>query len=113
MTGSDFGLERRVAFERHIEAHIMGIDGTWRRRCTMADISENGASLTVDETLADLNLNEFFLVLSSNGAVYRRCALEWINGSDIGAKFATQTSGAKKRPVPLSTPREPEQKPQG
>jgi hypothetical protein len=25
---------------------VMGIDGTWRRRCTMADISENGASLT-------------------------------------------------------------------
>ena len=78
----------------------MGIDGAWRRRCTMADISENGASLTVDETLADLNLNEFFLVLSSNGAVYRRCALEWINGSDIGAKFATQMFGRKEKTHP-------------
>jgi len=38
----------RVTFERGISAHMMGIDGTWRRNCVMEDISETGARLTVD-----------------------------------------------------------------
>ena len=29
----------RVTFERGIDAHMMGIDGTWRRDCTMEDVS--------------------------------------------------------------------------
>ena len=37
----------RVAFERGINAHMMGIDGTWRRDCIMEDVSETGARLTV------------------------------------------------------------------
>jgi hypothetical protein len=37
----------RVIFERGIAAHMMGIDGTWRRDCTMEDISETGAKLTI------------------------------------------------------------------
>ena len=32
----------RVTFERGIAAHMMGIDGTWRRECMMEDISETG-----------------------------------------------------------------------
>ena len=32
----------RVIFERGISAHMMGIDGTWRRDCTMEDVSETG-----------------------------------------------------------------------
>ena len=111
MTDSDRRPETRVTFEQGIKAHIMGIDGTWRRSCTMADISETGASLTIDETLADLNLKEFFLVLSSNGLVYRRCELGWINGSDIGAKFAAHKQAAKKRPVATSAPVSPKKNP--
>ena len=33
----------RIVFERGIPAHMMGIDGTWRRDCTMEDVSETGA----------------------------------------------------------------------
>jgi hypothetical protein len=98
LSDSNFLSETRVTFEQGIKAHIMGIDGTWRRSCTMADISGTGACLTVDESLADLNLKEFFLVLSPNGSVYRRCELGWINGSDIGAKFVTRAQAAKKKP---------------
>jgi PilZ domain len=90
--------ETRVTFERGIKAHIMGIDGTWRRGCTMADVSVTGARLTVDESFADLNLKEFFLMLSSNGAVHRRCEMAWINGNEIGARFVTQTQSTKKEP---------------
>ena len=33
----------RITFERGINAHMMGIDGTWRRDCIMEDVSETGA----------------------------------------------------------------------
>jgi hypothetical protein len=33
----------RVVFERGISAQLMGIDGTWRRDCTLEDVSETGA----------------------------------------------------------------------
>ena len=57
----------RFSFERGISAHMMGIDGTWRRNCIMEDISETGARLTVEGSVEGLNLREFFLLLSSTG----------------------------------------------
>ena len=36
MTETNPHPETRVTSERGIKAHIMGIDGTWRRACTMA-----------------------------------------------------------------------------
>ena len=69
MTDSNRRSETRVTFVRGIKAHIVGIDGTWRRGCTMADISEKGARLTFDEPLVDLNL-KFFLMLHGNLQVF-------------------------------------------
>ena len=77
----------RVVFERGIPAHMMGIDGTWRRDCTMEDVSETGAKLTVDGSVEGLHLKEFFLLLSSTGLAYRRCELAWVNGDQIGVNF--------------------------
>ena len=74
----------RVTFERGFSAHMMGIDGTWRRDCTMEDVSETGAKLTVDGSVEGLHLKEFFLLLSSTGLAYRRCELAWVNGDQIG-----------------------------
>jgi hypothetical protein len=34
----------RVVFEKAIDVFIMGIDGTWRRDCSMEDVSQTGAS---------------------------------------------------------------------
>jgi len=31
---------RRVVFERGYDAHMMAIDGTWRRACKVEDISD-------------------------------------------------------------------------
>ena len=53
----------RVVFERGFPAHLMGIDGTWRRNCLVEDISETGAKLTVEGSVEGLNLKEFFLLL--------------------------------------------------
>jgi hypothetical protein len=85
----------RVVFERGIGAYVMAIDGTWRRDCSMEDVSETGARLTIHGSIEGLHLKEFFLLLSSTGLAYRRCELAWINGDQIGARFITQTK--KKR----------------
>ena len=77
----------RVIFERGIPAQMMGIDGTWRRDCTMEDVSESDAKLTIDGSVEGLHLKEFFLLLSSTGLAYRRCELAWVNGDQIGVNF--------------------------
>ncbi|CAN5159861.1 PilZ domain-containing protein [soil metagenome] len=87
----------RVVFERGFSAHLMGIDGTWRRNCLVEDISETGAKLTVEGSVEGLNLKEFFLLLSSTGLAYRRCELAWVNGEQIGAGFLKPD--AKKKPA--------------
>lgn len=86
----------RVVFERGFAAHMMGIDGTWRRNCVMEDVSETGAKLTVEGSVEGLNLKEFFLLLSSTGLAYRRCELSWVNGDQIGVTFLKQVDKKKK-----------------
>ena len=78
---------QRVVFERGYAAHMMAIDGTWRRCCTLDDVSETGAKLTVDSSIEGLVLKEFFLLLSSTGLAYRRCQLAWVNGDQLGVYF--------------------------
>jgi hypothetical protein len=98
--GTPMGTERRkgerVIFERGIPAHMMGIDGTWRRECMMEDISETGAKLSIEGSVEGLQLKEFFLLLSSTGLAYRRCELAWVNGDQIGVNFL-KTGDKKKR----------------
>jgi hypothetical protein len=60
----------RVSFERPITADMMAIDGTWRRACTLKDVSDSGAKLLVEGSVQGLPLKEFFLVLSSLGLAY-------------------------------------------
>jgi hypothetical protein len=86
----------RVVFERGFPAHMMGIDGTWRRACIMEDISETGAKLTVASSVEGLHLKEFFLLLSSTGLAYRRCELAWVNGEQIGVNFLKPSEKKKK-----------------
>jgi hypothetical protein len=97
-------LERRkdsVVFERGFDAHIMAIDGTWRRACIMTAASESGARLTIIKSVEGLNLTEFFLLLSKTGLAYRRCVLAWINGDQMQVNFLLP--GRKKiRPPQLS-----------
>lgn len=78
-----------------VPVYLMAIDGTWRRNCTMDDVSEVGAKLKVEESIEGLQLKEFFLLLSSTGLAYRRCELAWVNGDQIGARFIAQPN--KKR----------------
>jgi PilZ domain len=77
----------RITFQRSIDARIIGIDGTWSRLCQVADISQSGARLIVDQAIGGLNLKEFFLVLATTGRVWRRCELTRINGDELGVRF--------------------------
>ena len=86
-TGGERRKGDRVVFERGIPAHMMGIDGTWRRDCIMEDVSEMGAKLTVDGSVEGLALKEFFLLLSSTGLAYRRCELVRVNGAEMDIQF--------------------------
>src|SRR4051794_25423442 len=86
----------RGVFERGFPAHMMGIDGTWRRECTMEDVSETGAKLTIEGSVEGLHLKEFFLLPSSTGLAYRRCELAWVNGDQIGVNFLKQGDKKKK-----------------
>jgi hypothetical protein len=95
----------RVTFERGIPAHMMGIDGTWRRECLVEDISEIGAKLTVEGSIEGLHLKEFFLLLSSTGLAYRRCELAWVNGDQVGVNFLKH-EGKKKASRRNSSPAE-------
>jgi len=87
MAGAERRKGDRVVFERGFAAHMMGIDGTWRRDCVMEDVSETGAKLTVDGSVEGLHLKEFFLLLSSTGLAYRRCELVRVNGAEMDIQF--------------------------
>jgi len=83
----------RVVFERGYAANMMAIDGTWRRPCTMEDVSDTGARLTIDGSIEGLNLKEFFLLLSTMGKAYRRCLNRGVRRSPKGCCFQVQTGG--------------------
>lgn len=87
---------RRVAFDRAFPANIMAIDGTWRRACTVKDVSDTGAKLIVDASDQGLPLREFFLVLSLTGLAYRRCEVTWVNGAEVGVTFLKQAEAGRK-----------------
>ena len=87
----------RVVFEKGIEVSMLAIDGTWRPDCIMQDVSETGARLSIRDSIEDLRLKEFFLLLSSTGLTYRRCELAWVNSEETGAKFVTAQAEKKKR----------------
>lgn len=88
----------RVRFDRGVDVHMMAIDGTWRRPCTMHDVSQTGARLTINGSTEGLDLKEFFLLLSATGLAYRRCQFVRLSGDQIGVRFI-QPEDVKKRPA--------------
>jgi hypothetical protein len=100
---------RRVTFEHPLPAQMMAIDGTWRRACTLKDVSDVGAKLQVLTSIEGLALNEFFLLLSSTGLAYRRCQLDRVNGEELQVSFIRQKAKAKRSSdqlEPVSQPAE-------
>jgi len=77
----------RVQFGKGVAMRIIAIDGSWFRACNILDVSEDGALLQFEQSLGGLNLDEFFLALSSTGVAFRRCKMAWINGDQMGVHF--------------------------
>jgi hypothetical protein len=92
MTGTDRHKHDHVEFERGTDVRVMAIDGTWQRDCTMREVADSGARLIIQDSIQGLNLDEFFLLLSSTGCAYRRCELAWVNGHEIGANFVRRSA---------------------
>lgn len=95
MTYGDRKSER-VDFDRGIPVYMMGIDGTWRRDCTMVDVSQTGARLRIEGSLEGMDLREFFLLLSSTGLAFRRCKLVRVDGEQIGVRFLERDKAKRK-----------------
>jgi hypothetical protein len=77
----------RFHFDRGYPARIMAIDGTWQRPCQIANVSRLGAKLIIDGSVDRLNLDEFFLLLSTNGTAHRRCRMMWLRGDQLGIRY--------------------------
>jgi hypothetical protein len=88
----------RVHLEHRHEVNLMGVDGTWRRRCFLLDVSATGARLEVDGSCDVLQAGEFFLLLSSTGLAFRRCELIRVDGGTVGVRFVLEKN-KKGRPV--------------
>jgi len=100
----------RVGFSKGVHVQIMGIDGTWRRECSMSDVSQTGALLTFKDSINGLDLKEFFLLLSATGLAYRRCELMRVNGNEIGVRFVQ--GGVKKAAAKAAPKRQAEAPPE-
>jgi PilZ domain-containing protein len=87
----------RIQFGRGYVARIMAIDGTWHRDCRIGDVSDTGAKLTVHGSVDDIDIHEFFLVLSATGNAHRRCERVWLNGDELGVRFLKDVPGKPRR----------------
>jgi PilZ domain-containing protein len=73
--------ERRRA--RHHEAWVFTSAGS--RHCTVVNISENGATLSVQDEMP--LPREFELAFSLNRIKAKNCKLVWSRGATAGVKF--------------------------
>ena len=95
MAGNERRKGERITFERGVTASMMAVDGSWRRDCSIEDMSSSGARLKIAGSVEGLDLKEFFLLLSTTGLAYRRCELAWRNEGEIGVSFLAPAAKKK------------------
>lgn len=66
----------------------------------MMDVAFGGAKLVIESSKNGLASKEFFLVLSTTGAAYRRCELVWSNGRQLGVRFLESADHSPKTKSP-------------
>ena len=87
----------RFVFQESVPARLFGIDGAWCRDCRILDISDAGARIRIEWSAHGVQMQEFFLVLSTRGTAHRRCELAWFRGEEIGVKFAVSARASMSR----------------
>jgi hypothetical protein len=94
--------DQRNRFDPGLAVTLMGIDGTWRRPATLMNISVSGANLIIHESMAGINLKEFFLLLTPSGSIFRRCTMVRVNGAELGVRFVTPATSSRTARRPSS-----------
>jgi hypothetical protein len=82
------GEKRRV--RRHTLRYAAWVaigDNSPAKGCTVADVSETGARLEL--AAPDELPKEFWLLLSRDGKVRRRCEVVWQTGDQVGARYVS------------------------
>ena len=74
------------------EAAIVASDGAWRHECTVLDVSESGAQLSVNPAI--LLPGAFVLSLTKDGTVSRPCCLVWRKDGKVGVRFTSPARDA-------------------
>lgn len=78
-------LRKKPRRQFHYNARILIDEKTPAIACSIADISEGGARLTLER---DKELPEaFMLLLTANGDARRNCHVVWRTGLTIGVEF--------------------------
>ncbi len=79
--------DKRKLPRRHFRypAQVDMGDGVAMRPCTLSDVSQGGARMTIDAP--DALPNEFALLLSSDGGARRWCQVAWRTETEIGVQF--------------------------
>jgi hypothetical protein len=96
--------DQRIRFEDGLDVILMGIDGTWRRPATLVDISASGARVILQQSMAGLNMKEFFLLLTPSGSTFRRCEMVRVNGEELGVRFLAPPKTHGRMPHRPSSP---------
>jgi hypothetical protein len=92
------GLENRKYPRRPAQQFgvILNRDRSVLGRCAMLDVSATGAQLRLNATSEVPN--EFILILSKNGRVFRRCQIVWRCEDNVGVRFLAAPSSTANQP---------------
>ena len=78
-------LRKKPRRQFHYNARILTEEKTRPIACSISDISESGARLTLER---DVEVPEtFMLLLTANGGARRHCRVVWRTGLTIGVEF--------------------------
>lgn len=83
-------LRKKPRRQFHYNARILVDKKTPPIACSISDISESGARLSLenDNTVPET----FMLLLTANGGARRRCRVVWRDGLTVGVEFPDQRS---------------------
>jgi PilZ domain-containing protein len=90
MSKRDKRSNKRVTLDHKIRCTAIAVDGTWSIQGRLDDISETGGKFSAHGKVdGRIRRDEFFLVLSSDGKVSRRCKIVWENNYCFGLQFVS------------------------
>lgn len=84
-------VSKRVVFGHDFGSLMIGVDGTWRVRCRVEDVSQTGARVRVFNPIhRKIREEEFFLVITADGKVKGRSKLIWTKNAAVGLAFVAE-----------------------